>query len=34
MKFGVEKGDILRTFSPDIFSNIRKILAVTTGSLK
>jgi hypothetical protein len=25
MQFGVEKGDILRTFSPDISSNIRKI---------
>jgi len=34
MQFGVEKGDILRTFSPDISSNIRKILAVSTGSMK
>jgi hypothetical protein len=34
MQFGVEKGDILRTFSPDISSNIRKILALSTGSMK
>jgi len=27
-------GDLLCTFSPNISSNIRKILAVTTGSLK
>jgi hypothetical protein len=36
IQFEVEnwQGNLLRTFSPQISSNIRKIFAVTTGFLK